>query len=361
MLVYVIGTILTVILTLFYQVIGKNLTKNVRIKGNRGKGLNVKIDFLKFIPMLPLALISGFRYGVGQDYFYTYVPIFNQAATGQLENTWGEIGYIYLNKIVAMFTNDYAGIFLVTSIIFIYLVFDTIYKESDNWTFSALLLVLMGYYFCFMNGIRQMLAVSILLFSIKYIRERNLIKFLLIIMLASLFHSSALLFIPVYFIYKLKIGPKVMGISIATFYAFSSIVSKYVLNFVGVTKYSWYLDSVYKAERTGIIMILINVCILVFALLFNNDKKNDLFIKIQWLAVISMSFIGKIPVAHRLVWVFGLPGIILIPNVIESRKNKKEKFLLTLVISIIYIIYFVYTIGLKNSNNVLPYHSIFER
>lgn len=361
MLVYIIGTIITVILTFIYQIVGRKIIKPIHLKGLRGKGVKIKIDILKFIPMLPFILISGFRYGVGQDYFYTYVPIFNQAVTGNLDNVWGEIGYIYLNKIVAMFTSDYAGIFLVTSILFIYFVFDSIYKESDNWSFSAMLLVLMGYYFCFMNGIRQMLAVSMLLFSIRFIRDRKLIKFMLLIAIASLFHTSALLFIPVYFIYNIKIGSKTMLSSIAIFYIFSNFVSKFVLNFVGVTKYSWYLDSIYKAERTGIIMILVNLCILLFALLFNKDKKNELYIKIQWLAVVSMSFIGKIPVAHRLVWVFGLPGIILIPNVIESRTSKKEKFVITLVISIVYIIYFVYTIGVKNSNNVLPYHSIFER
>ena len=100
---------------------------------------------------------------------------------------------------------------------------------------------------------------------------------------------------------------------------------------------------------------------MIFALIFNKDKKNDIYIKLQWLAVLSMSFIGKIPVAHRLLWVFGMPGIILIPNVIACRKNKYERLLMTFIIVVFYIIYFIYTIGVKNSNNVLPYNTIFER
>ena len=361
MLVYSIGTFLSILLALFYQKIGKKLQKKIVLKGNRGKNISLKIDLFKYIPMIPLAVISGIRYGVGQDYFYTYVPIFQNVLSGKISGTWGEIGYIYLNKIVTLFTNDYSGIFLVTSIIFIYFTFKAIYEQSDNICFSIMLLVLMGYYFCFMNGIRQMLAASILIYSIKYIKKRDLKKFSIFIILATLQHTSSLLFIPLYFIMPFEINYKVIALITFVFYILSNYLSNILLKVVSITKYSWYLESTYKAEKTGFIMILINFMILLFALIFNKNKKNDIYIKIQWFAVLSMAFIGKVPVAHRLMWVFGLPGIILIPNVISSRTSKKERFILTLVITILYIIYFVYTIGVKNSNSVLPYRTIFNK
>ncbi len=74
-----------------------------------------------------------------------------------------------------------------------------------------------------------------------------------------------------------------------------------------------------------------------------------------------MAFIGKIPAAHRLLWIFGMPSIILIPNVISSQKGKKLNILITILIICAYIIYFLYTVGVKNSNSVLPYTTIFDR
>ena len=41
--------------------------------------------------------VMALRYGVGQDYFYTYVPVFNSV----LNNTYSsdlEIGFLWLNK-----------------------------------------------------------------------------------------------------------------------------------------------------------------------------------------------------------------------------------------------------------------------
>ncbi len=361
MSVYVLGMIISVLLVFLYQKIGHLFIIKISIKDFRGKKHKLNIDIAKYIPMIPLTVIAGIRYGVGQDYFYTYVPIFEKTLAGNIGEAWGEIGYIYLNKFVTLFTSDYSGIFILTSIIFIFFVFMSIYKESDNVPFSIMLLVLMGYYFCFMNGIRQMLAASILMYSITFIRKRNLNKFIICIVLATLIHSSALLFIPLYFLYNRKIDYKIIILSTFALFITSGLISEFLLKIIGTTKYAWYLDSLYKAERSGMIMILINFLILLFAILFNKDKKNEIYIKIQWLAVLSMAFIGKIPVAHRLLWVFGMPGVILIPNVIASRKNKKERALLTFVIALIYIIYFIYTIGVKNSNNVLPYRTIFDR
>lgn len=361
MIVYTLGMIISVVLGWFYQKFRPTFIKKICLIDFKGQKHFWNFDFAKFIPMLPLIIISGIRYGVGQDYFYTYVPIFNKVVSGEIENVWGEIGYTYLNKFVALFTSDYAWIFVLTSIIFIYFVFKAIYKESDNIPFSIFLLVTMGYYFCFMNGIRQMLAASILMYSIPFVKQRNFKKFIICIIFATLFHTSSLLFVPVYFLTSEKISNGFMLISTIIIFATSNLIASLLLKIVSLTKYAWYLNSEYIAERSGFIMILINVMILIFALFFNKNKKNDIYIKIQWIAVLTMTFIGKIPAAHRLLFIFGMPGIILIPNVIASRDNRKERFILSFIIVILYLLYFIYTIGIKNSNSVLPYKTIFER
>lgn len=361
MAVYTIGVIISALLGFVYSRYRNFYKKSIIIKLINNKRHKISIDLAKFIPMLPLAIIASIRYGVGQDYFYTYVPVFNKVLAGQANEAWGDIGYTFLNVLVTYFTDDYAGIFILTSCMFIYFVFKAIYEDSDNIPLSIILLVFMGYYFCFMNGVRQMLATSILLFSIKYIKQRNAKKFFFYLLGASLIHLSAIIFIPVYFIYTMNWSNKKMMFFIIFSYALSDVISKIMMWIISFTKYNWYLDSTYKAERNGIILVLINLILFIFAILFNKNKKNDIYIKLQCLSVIVMSFIGKIPVANRIQWIFGLSSIILLPNVIKCQKDKETRVIVTLLVVILYALYFWYTIGVKNSNNVLPYRTIFSR
>lgn len=361
MAVYTFGVIISMILGYLYTKYKRLHNKTVAIKVMGNAKYRFRIDMLQFFPMIPLAVIAGIRYNVGKDYMYTYVPVFKQVLAGNSDEAWGDWGYIFLNKIVTCFTDDYAGIFILTSCMFILFTFKAIYEESDNVALSIMLLVFMGYYFCFMNGVRQMLATSILLYSIKYIRKRDLIKFVLCIIGGSLIHLSAILFIPVFFLYNKKWDNKKMLLSATGAFLMASVLSKIATNIIAYTKYSWYLDSAYRAERSGVIMIIINIVILIFAMLFNSEEKNEIYIKLQCLSVISTAFIGKIPVANRIQWIFGFSGIILVPNIINCQKDKKMKFVMKIVIILLYASYFTYTIGVKNSNSVLPYQTIYSR
>lgn len=361
MIIYMIGIITSVILGFLYSRYRRKVKSRIVFKSINNKRYSINIDLVQIIPMIPLSLIAGIRYDVGRDYMYTYVPVFNKVLSGEMSEAWGDIGYTYLNLLVTFFTDDYAGIFILTSCLFIFFTFKAIYEESDNIPLSIFLLVCMGYYFCFMNGVRQMLATSILIFSIRYIRKRKKVSFIICVLLASLIHLSALIFIPIYYIYDLKLSKMKIMIAVLAAFILSNLLGKIVTVIIGFTKYNWYLDSTYKAERSGVIMILINVAILIFAMFLNNNKKNDIYIKLQCLSVISTSLIGKIPVANRLQWIFGLSGIILVPNIIKCQKDKKTRMFILISIVCLYTVYFIYTIGVKNSNSVLPYQTIFSR
>lgn len=361
MIVYTFGIFITMTLGYLYSEYKKHFKCKIAVRTFENKKKYINVDFYKFIPMVPLAVIAGIRYDVGQDYMYTYVPIFEKVLKGNINEAWGEKGYIYLNKFVTLFTDDYAGIFILSSIIFVFFVFISIYEESDNISLSVMLLVCTGYYFCFLNGLRQMLAVSIILFSIKYIQNRNIVKFILCMVIAVMIHYSVLVFAPMYFVFNKKWTNFKMVIAIIIAFILSSFISDLLIKIIAHTKYSWYLDSIYKAERKGIIMILINIVILIFAMIFNKNEKNEIYIKLQFLAVITTAFIGKIPIAHRLLWNFGLPSIILIPNVIACQKSKRTRIISNILLFVVYMIYFFYTIGIKNSNNVLPYKTIMNR
>ena len=84
------------------------------------------------------------------------------------------------------------------------------YKYAEDSSLSLAIVLsfgLLGTFFCIL---RQALALVVLLFSVEPIKERKFLKFFLINCAAVLFHRAALIFLPVYFLYRIKINKRVL-------------------------------------------------------------------------------------------------------------------------------------------------------
>ena len=130
------------------------------------KNSTVKMVFW-YISEAILIIVAAIRFDVGQDYMYTYVPYFKGVLKGN-PNEDIEKGFLILNKIVQLFTTDYAGIFIVCSVIFFHYIYKAIREQSEMPTLSIFLLVGTTYYFIFLNAMRQMIVVAVFLYSIYF-------------------------------------------------------------------------------------------------------------------------------------------------------------------------------------------------
>lgn len=153
--------------------------------------------FVLSIATILLILLSGLRYETGTD----WEPYFNYFISEvKIGEHYFEVGYQILNNIVRYFTDNY-NVLLTTIALFIVLISYTIARYSD---FPFLTLI--GFYSFmfvgFLGGNRQAIAIALSIFSLRYIIDRKLFKFLSVIFLASLFHFSVWLFPLVYFLAK---------------------------------------------------------------------------------------------------------------------------------------------------------------
>ena len=92
---------------------------------------------LLFLSMSPFIILSGVRYDVGVDYFYTYTKIYDYVAQGltyaQVDALWNcEPGFWLLNKIIVIMGGGYVWLFTITSAIIIVLFWVAFYQQSDN-------------------------------------------------------------------------------------------------------------------------------------------------------------------------------------------------------------------------------------
>ena len=364
MVTYITMTILAVIFSAL-----SNYDKNK-------KNNTVKMAFW-YISEAILIIVAAIRFDVGQDYMYTYVTYFKGVLKGN-PNEDIEKGFLILNKIVQLFTTDYAGIFIVCSVIFFHYIYKAIREQSEMPTLSIFLLVGTTYYFIFLNAMRQMIVVAVFLYSIKFIKERNLKKFLIYMLICSTIHLSALICIPFYFFYGIKLRPLKAGIILGIAIVLKPIISKLFLIIVKLTKYNYYIDSRFDTKETGYIVLAMNICVLIFAFIYYSKRKYDeihidkkiteknlkdysYYCFLQLISTVLAWYNNAIPLLNRVRWATGISIIILIPMIIKQEKNAKTRILYTFLIVVLYSAYSLYTIGIKNANSVLPYLTIFQR
>ena len=165
--------------------------------------------------MIFLALFVGFSDMLGGYDRYIYGEVFDRMAdvTREGGNPWKgeafsvfgtEFGYGSLNAIISFFTsNRYIFILIVTLIIYL-LLYKSFKEYIEDYPMALILFMGLWFFFTF-TYLRQVLAATIIWFSIRYIIDRDLKRFLLVWFIAYSFHNSATIFLPVYFIVTKRI------------------------------------------------------------------------------------------------------------------------------------------------------------
>lgn len=110
-----------------------------------------------------------------------------------------EYGYFIWEVLVSLFTENRYIFILLTTLLAYILYYHVFRKYIENYPLGAILFLGLFYYFT-MTYLRQVLACGIAWLSFKYIWERKPVAFFTIILIAYTFHSSAILFMPAYFI-----------------------------------------------------------------------------------------------------------------------------------------------------------------
>lgn len=195
MRVYCILFILVSIFSLSYD---KCDNKIYEIKFKTIKIFNIS-NHIKYgiILLIPLWLVMGLRWNIGTD-FANYKYIFDNISDLKImQNINIEIGYYWLNRIVAFFSDNSQYIFIIVALMMIIFYIYGFAYNGSNMLVQLTCFLGLGYYFYAMNIMRQYLAISIVCFSFHYLENKQLKKFILGILIAALFHQSVLIWIPI--------------------------------------------------------------------------------------------------------------------------------------------------------------------
>lgn len=311
-----------------------------------------------------LFVFMGVRYGVGQDYFYTYVPVFESILlTGQAQGV--EWGFVLINKVVQFFTNDYAFLFLLTSFVFVLFIFLSIRQYDISISMSVFILVCGGFYFYAFNVTRQCITFAMFFLSLKYAKKKSFIPYALINLAGFLIHRTAIIYLPLYFIIGRNVKIRWYIVGIAVCFAFRFFAKDILLLAFKNTKYYYYVTGYYADSTSDTLTVsqLVNIAMFVAYLIFTSktlDKNLVVFKNIHYYGVLATVFVGVIPLAFRITTMFYFVQFISLPYFYKNCIGKQIKPFILFVIILVYFAIFMNTL-LKNGNNIIPYMTIFDR
>lgn len=297
---------------------------------------------------LILLIICGTRWFVGTD-FNHYLRLYKYYHTS--------------HKYDGIEITYYIASILMPSFKFVLLFFAVIAVGLKIYTISkikySLFSILIYFSFMFvsydMGRMRQGLAISFLFLSIFYLNNKKIYKFIVLILLAFLFHRSSILFIIVYPLCRIKLNKKLVItsliltlilafthfdyylIQILTKMPFLGKYSNYLLN--GVVYYNFSFNPL---EYRRIFLIALFIA-------FSNDNKIHNLLKIYIFGVIIFYIFRDIPtISERVSYYFTFTEIILIPSMLYNKSSQTK-----LILYSIFVVYCFYYLYITINTNVL--------
>ena len=185
---------------------------------------------------------------------------------------FSEIGFFSYMWVSSLVLPTAQWFLVLTSAIMIGLTAKFIWDNSEDYGLSWIIFICLGSMTFAMNGMRQAMAMSICLLAYTYAKNKKPIKFLLIVLIAILFHKSALLFLIVYFVVNMKHGFKSTSLLVIGTAMFFSLADRLVFMYGDVVGEYYEIESF---DSGGIITLAIYVIAIVLTLIVNVSLNND--------------------------------------------------------------------------------------
>ncbi|OUN62766.1 MULTISPECIES: EpsG family protein [Butyricimonas] len=312
------------------------------------------------LSFLVIILFCGCRFFVGNDYAnYTYAF---QSYKNNGYSAVYEPGFDFLYYVFADNPCGYIYVFFIATIVTYYFIFKTLVRE-DCLSWGIYFTFALGFLICANDQIRQCIAISIFIYSIKFIERGEFIKYLCCVLGACLFHYSAIVLIGAYFIRFIKFSRFVWGVLIISAYFLYLIGfwQEYVVRLMLVIPHYGELAVssmrfLQAAETSSGLGILFKVCLALSIVITYNKLQKPLLAKIylcgSFLGIVSVGFL----LLERVSFYMLYTNILVFPLLI---KNRKVKIISTAVITVSFLYYVLqFYFGLEK-HGAVPYRTIF--
>lgn len=274
-----------------------------------------------------------------------------------------EIGYVLLNKLISLFTSDFQWVIAITAIISVVPIWYVYKKESEDTYISISLFVMLPTFAMTFSGLRQAMAISFGVLAYEFVKSKKLLRFILIVAIAFLFHKSAFILLLMYPLYWAKVTKKwlvaVVPAMIAVF-AFNRPIFAFLQKLVS----DFYTTSARETNAYTMIVLFILLAILAFAVPDDEKSDSDLIGLRNFLlfSIVLQMFTPLHTLAMRFNYYYIIFIPLLIPKVINnsSKQFNQVAILAKYVMIVFFVGYFFINLLSRNPLDIYPYEFFFS-
>lgn len=324
------------------------------------------------LAFIALFVFAAIRYNFGSDY-PAYFENFLKIKAG-LTIYGDQIFFELLNR----YSPSYYFLIAVTSAVTVYTFYWLIKKHvTENcWPLALLILLINPYLFLMsLSAIRQTLSMCLFIFSIYFAYKRKPIPYLVLIAFASLFHTSALLLLPVYFFANdRKFGKSFSVITVVVTIVllvstsfFSNIIERF-LSVIDESNYWYYYN---QDEGNSLRSLILSSVYFIYVIINIPYLKGKtlVFSKLYLFATICALLAYQVSMITRVQQYFDIFSIVSLPMIMSANverckglrlMNIINRYIFPALIFVIYVLryYSFFTNPLWKS--FAEYHTIFE-
>ena len=391
---YTAATALAVLFSRKYTLLSATDGGSVSDKGGQRKA------FL-LLSFLPLYLLSALRWNTGTDTYHTYTPQYygmiwkitghmSGSQTAFLRESWArliekpsnihgihEIRQYYATESthtsplfrllefpLAHLNADVQWLYMITSAVILVLVFVAIYRQSINAPLAVFFFVVTSSYFLSLNIIAQYIAIAICLVACEFAENNRPVPFFALVAVAIGFHTSAFVFLPVYFLNKIRLRPRWCFGIIALCLVSSPVLFRAIQGVVktAAPKYQRYLSADSSFE---LVFFAIGMFVMILGSLYFDRCKDMKYFRIWYytnvLGLMALSFSGQIPYMKRINYYYSAPLFMMLPLIISAEEDARKQKILKWGLIAVFILETIVAVVLMNKNEVLPYTFCWQR
>lgn len=326
-------------------------------------------SFFYNIILIILAIFSGLRYNVGKD-FLTYLSCFEDYNRDLCHFEIGNEILIYITKLAGV---SPWFLFLIYSFVTIFSIGFFIKKMSPNKELSILMFALTPIYFLStLNLIRQWVAIGLFALAIIELSQLKRLRFILLILLATFFHTSAGILIFLLISTK-KLSVKFFIVFSSIYTIFLGLFSNKIIEFLALLKYGVYLEKEFEKDF-NLVLLALYICILVATTILGGYFSKSRNMSVGYNILLNMNFFSililitgyklniELLSLMRLNMYFTIQLLVLLPMLLKRIKEKEAKIIFTFGGLLFLIAYYSFTVIVNGVHyDLVPYKTIFSR
>lgn len=309
-------------------------------------------------------LLASLRHVIGFDYRF-YESIFQTVAvSGPGGADWSEPGYLLLNWAVSLLGGNYRVFLFVFHFLLTTLTFTWIGRYSPAPWLSVLLFLTLQTFALSMNFLRQALAASIAIWTYPFLKNRRFLPACGLVLLAACFHRTALVMLPLCFLFTLPPTRRRYGLAALAAGAAYLLMDPLVQIAVTIVpKYRHYLTEKYWQGNSFLYVLMPLGCLLFAVPLLRQAARGDespVLANSVFYALLIQLFITRHFILERLSVYAAMFSLLALPAAVFAPCKRVSSKTRTGILILGVLAYFLFAAA-QGFHGVYPYRGIWER